>query len=116
MPVKKRKIGEVLVVEFEDAKMLDEAGIIEVGDELAAAVDECDGKKMLLDFSAVSFMSSSMIGKIVFLDKDCKKKGVDLRICSIAPSIMEVFNLMHLNKVLKIHKNPDEGLHGFGRI
>lgn len=114
MAVKLRTEGKVLVVEFEDAKMLDEAVINEVGNELMTVVDQCEGKQMLLDFSAITFMSSSMIGKIVFLNKDCKAKGVDLRLCSINSNVMEVFSLMNLDKVLSIYPSYKQALESFG--
>ena len=114
MAVKSRTEGRVVIVEFEDSKMLDEAVINEVGNELMALVEQCEGKQMLLDFSAITFMSSSMIGKIVFLSKDCKAKGVDLRLCCINANVMEVFSLMNLDKVLSIYPNYEQAKESFG--
>lgn len=114
MAVKSKTEGKVLVVEFEDAKMLDEAVINEVGNELTELVSQCEGKQMLLDFSTITFMSSSMIGKIVFLSKECKSKGVDLRLCSINSNVMEVFSLMNLDKVLSIYGTSEQAMESFG--
>ena len=114
MAVKTRTEGKVLIVEFEDSKMLDEAVINEVGNELMELVDQCEGKQMLLDFSEISFMSSSMIGKIIFLSKDCKAKGVDLRLCGINSNVMEVFSLMNLDKVLSIYPTYEQAKESFG--
>ena len=105
--------GDVLVAEFQEAKMLDEAVINEVGEELMKMVGQCTGNKMLLDFSNITFMSSSMIGKIVFLDNDCKSKGVDLKLCSINANVMEVFSLMNLDKILSIYDDRDQAIAAF---
>lgn len=113
MAITTKTIGDVLVVEFEDEKLLDEAVILEVGDELMKLVPQCAGKKMLLDFRTIELMSSSMIGKIVFLNTECKKSGVVLKICKIGPNVMEVFTLMSLDKVLDIYDDPEKAIKSF---
>ncbi|MEE2639218.1 MAG: STAS domain-containing protein [Planctomycetota bacterium] len=109
-----RNVGDIVVAGFEEAKMLDEAVINEVADELNALVDQNEGGKLLLDFGTISFMSSSMIGKVVFLEKACKKKNVTMKICSINPSVMEVFNLMNLGKVLDLYDDGEAAIAAFG--
>ena len=72
MAITSRTEGDVVVAGFDEAKMLDEALINEVGEELGQLANQNEGGKLLIDFSNVTFMSSSMIGKIVFLEKECK--------------------------------------------
>ena len=98
--------GEVLVVYFSDAKILDDARIQQIGKDLTEMVSKAEAGKMLLNFQNVGFMSSAMIGKLILLSKKCKTDKVDLKFCNIAPNIMEVFKIMKLNKVFDIH--PDE--------
>lgn len=105
--------GDVCVAVFDEARMLDEAMINEVGTALKELVDTHQGGKLLIDFNNVTFMSSSMIGKIVFLEKDCKTKGVDLRLCSINPNIMEAITLLNLDKLLEIYGTVGEALEAF---
>ncbi|MEC9093975.1 MAG: hypothetical protein VX438_14800, partial [Planctomycetota bacterium] len=66
MAITSRTEGDAIVAGFEEEKMLDEAVINEVGDELGQLVNENEGGKLLVDFDNITFMSSSMIGKIVF--------------------------------------------------
>lgn len=106
---------DVVVVTFQEAKILDETQIERIGREfkgltLQASADH----KLLLNFERVKFMSSSMIGQIMLLAKMCKKDKVNLRLCSICPNIMEVFKLMGLQKVLQIHKTEEDALKAFG--
>ena len=72
--------GEVLVVYFNDAKILDEAKIQQIGQELVAAAENAANKKLLLNFEAVSFMSSAMIGKLILLNKKCKAADIKLKL------------------------------------
>ena len=41
-------------------------------------------KKLLLDFTGVSFMSSAMIGKLVLLHKKCKSAEILMKVCNIS--------------------------------
>ncbi len=107
--------GDVVVVTFQHARILDETIIRQIGEEfknltLAAAAD----RKLLLNFERVGFMSSSMIGQIMLLNRHCKNDKIKLKLCNISPNIMEIFTLMRLNKVLEIHKSEDEALEAFG--
>ncbi len=110
-----RKSNDVVIVSFRDSKVLDEMLIAQIGDEFSElTLEVATGKKLLLDFTPVAFMSSAMIGRILILQKQCMKDSVDLRLCGICPNIMEVFNLMKLNKVLKIYDDEPGALKAFG--
>ena len=105
----------VVVVTFKQVKILDETTIRQIGEEFKnLTIEAAADKKLLLNFERVEFMSSSMIGQIIRLNKQCKNDKVRLKLCSIKPSIMEVFNLMRLHKVLQIHAEEDEALEAFG--
>ncbi len=61
---------------------------------------------MVIDFTPVQFMSSSMLGKLVSVNKKCTEYKVKLKLCGITPEIQEVFKITKLNKVFEIQ--PDE--------
>ena len=104
-----------MVVNFTDAKILDEARIQQIGKEMmemAAAAER--NKKLLVNFQGVQFMSSAMIGKLVLLNKKSKAASVDLKFCSISPNVLEVFKITRLNKVFKIVADEEKALKDFG--
>ena len=103
---------EVLVVQFTAQKILTDTIIAQIGRELLALVDEAGGK-LLLNFQGVTFMSSAMIGKIVLLSKKCGSAKTVIKLCNIAPSIMEVFEITRLNKMFQIHKTEADALAAF---
>jgi len=111
-------IGEkldVVVVTFNDAKILDEATIREIGLDFAKLTLEASGdRKLLLNFAQVNFMSSAMLGQIMKLAKQAKNDKIDLKLCEITPDIMEIFKLTKLDKVLDIHKTEAAALEAFG--
>jgi anti-sigma B factor antagonist len=106
---------EVKVVYFNDAKILDEVRIQQVGQELMEMVDNATGGKMVVNFDNVTFMSSAMIGKVILLNKKCKTNNVKLKLCNISDNVMEVFKLMRLNKLLDIQKNEEKALASFDK-
>lgn len=103
---------DILLVQFTSQKILSDVLIAQIGRELLELADEANGK-MVLDFQGVTFMSSAMIGKIVLLNKKCKAANTIVKLCNIAPSIMEVFEITRLNKVFSIYESVDEALKSF---
>ena len=104
---------DVTVCYFEASKILDEAVIQALGQQLAQAADQAVSKKLLVNFRGVSFMGSAMIGKVILLNKKCKDAGIDLKLCEISENVMEVFKLMKLHKKLDIYKSEDKALDAF---
>ena len=113
--IKTREEGDVLVAYFTDAKILDEAKIQQIGSELNALVGTTPNGRLLLNFRNVAFMSSAMIGKIILLNNKCKQASVDLRLCDIADSVLEVFKLMRLNRVLNIQKSEEKAIESYDK-
>ncbi len=112
-----RDRNDVVVATIQPAKILDELTIRKIGEEFKNLTLEAGAdRKLLLNFERVSFMSSSMIGQVMLLSRQCRKDKVQLKLCKISPSIMEIFTLMRLNKVLDIYKDEDEAIGAFGSV
>ena len=106
----------IWVVSFTESKILDEAKIQKIGDELIeAARNAQSSKKLLVNFSGVGFMSSAMIGKLVLLNKHCKQDGVALKLSDISGNVSEVFQILKLNKVFEIYKTEEKALKSFDK-
>ena len=112
--LKSREEDGVLIVNFTDAKILDEARIQQIGAELMEMIAAASqNKKMLLNFQGVQFMSSAMIGKLVLLNKKAKTSEIDLKFSTISPNVLEVFKITRLNKVFKIYPDEEKALKAF---
>ncbi|TWT94161.1 STAS domain-containing protein [Neorhodopirellula pilleata] len=107
--------GDVLVVGFTDVKILDSQRIELIGRELKEAVPSAAHKRMVLNFSGVSFMSSAMITKLVMLNKHCKAQGVALKFCQVSPNVMEVFKITKLNKLFDIQDTEEKAISSFDK-
>jgi anti-sigma B factor antagonist len=117
MPTHKRidvsKVGDVSVVRFLDKKILDEAGIQELGGELFSLVEHDNRKAILLSFTNVDFLSSAALGKLITLDRKVKSAKGRLKLSNIRPEILEVFQITKLNKVFDIRGEEAEAIAAF---
>jgi anti-sigma B factor antagonist len=107
------EVGDVSVVRFVDRKILDEANIQELGQELFQLIEEENRKSILLNFSSVEFLSSAALGKLITLDKKVKARGGKLKLSNIRPEIYEVFAITKLNKLFDIKDDEADALASF---
>lgn len=110
-----QKNGDVIVVYFNDAQILDQLKIQEIGKELIKAMDRAEGRKLLINFQDVKFMASAMLGNLTSLHKKCREAKVDLKLCCIHPDILEVFKITRLDRVFDIYDDEAEAISAFGR-
>src|SRR5882672_11496358 len=106
-------IGDVAVVNFVDKKILDEQNIQMIGDDLFRLVDELGRRKVLLNFANVEFMSSAALGKLITLHRKLQAVQGKLVLCNISKSILEVFKITKLDKLLTIVPDEQAGLQAF---
>ena len=107
------KVGDVTVVTFIDKKILDEAGIQELGAELFSLVEHDNRRSMVLNFSNVDFLSSAALGKLITLDRKMKAAKGRLKMSNIRPEVLEVFQITKLHKVFDIRDEEAEAISAF---
>ncbi len=107
------QVGDVTVVRFVDRKILDEANIQELGQEMFRLVEDEHRSKLLLNFSSVEFLSSAALGKLITLDKKVKAHAGKLKLSNIRPEIYEVFAITKLNKLFDIKDDEADALASF---
>ena len=73
-------------------------------------IDRDEIKKVILNFSAVSFMDSSGIGAVIGRYKKINSRGGTLCVVNVDERINRVFELSGLYKIIKQYKNIDEAL------
>ncbi|HEY4232802.1 MAG TPA: STAS domain-containing protein [Lacipirellulaceae bacterium] len=92
----------IMTVLFMDARILDENKLEELGKDLIDLLNKTTEERVILDFRNVQFMSSSMLGKLVLVQKKCKEFKAQLKMCGISPDIREVFKITKLDKLFDI--------------
>ncbi len=107
------KVGKVTVVRFADRKILDDANIQQIAQELQQVAEAEGAGPLLVNFSEVEFLSSAALGKLIIFDKKIKSLGGNLKLSNIRPEIYEVFAITRLNRVFDIRDDEADALAAF---
>jgi anti-sigma B factor antagonist len=85
-----------IVVYLSDTNIHEAARMQSLGTGLLAHCRRAasDGKRLIVDFSGVQFMSSAMIGKFVLLNKMAKQHSVPLKLQNLSRNVQEVFRVI----------------------
>ena len=106
-------VGDISVVHFRDKKIIEDRGIQELGQDLFGLIEVENRIKLVLNFSAVDFLSSAALGKLITLDKKVKAANGALRLCNIRSEIYEVFAITRLDRFFKIKDDEADALASF---
>lgn len=93
--------------------LLEGSDIERIGRDLYQLVDEMDRKKLIVDFSAVNFLASAMIGTLVSLHKKAQTIDGKVVLVGLKPNLKKVFKITNLDKVLNFAETESEGARQF---
>ncbi|MFT5526642.1 MAG: anti-anti-sigma factor [Pirellulaceae bacterium] len=114
--VESKHVGDVLLSVITQPTLRDTPVIEQCQTDLdRACLEAAADKKMILSFRNVKFMSSEMIRVVVKLHSRCKRDKLDLRLCNIAPDIMQVFQITNLTKLLTIVSDETAAMKSFNK-
>ncbi|MGA1862039.1 STAS domain-containing protein [Deferribacter thermophilus] len=100
------------VIVIDIPQRLDASNSQELKDLLAKYVSD-KKYKYVMNLSNTEFIDSSGLGAIVSKIAHCRANGGDVKIVVTNERIKEIFNITHLDKVLKEYKTVDEALGSF---
>ena len=106
---------DILTIQLTDERLLEEGQLKRVQDELLTLLEKTTEQKVVLDFTPVQFMSSSMLGKLVQVHKKCKEYKVKLKLCGIDPEIKKVFKITNLHKLFDIESDETAARKAFSK-
>lgn len=92
----------ILVIAVGDPRLVEDSVLEKLTGDVLELIDKSDEERVILDFSRVEFMSSSMLGKLVKINKRCKEYKTKLKIAGLSPDIKQVFKITKLDKVFDI--------------
>jgi anti-sigma B factor antagonist len=105
---------DVTVVSFQNVSVLDSANIEALGRNLLDLVEKQDTRKLILEFSAVRFMSSQALGLLLQLKKAMDPVHGKIVIAGTRPELHKVFKITNLHKMFIFHDGLDKALGEFG--
>ena len=108
-----REEDGVIIIAVESTTTLDEVAIQELADQLHKAADQAVERKLVLNISQASYMSSALIGNFVTIGKRCQQDNIDLKLCCVTPEISSLFSVMKLDTMFEIHDSEEKALAAF---
>ncbi len=105
----------VTIVQFTDPKVVGRRDIKLIGAELTKMVEENGVLKMLVNVKKLQYLSSAVLGKLISLHKSLRTNTGVLKLCNVAPTIYEAFEITRLNKIFDIYKSEAQALEAFMR-
>ena len=109
-----QEISGVTVVHLGSASILDGAAVDAIGKELFELIDSQARRKVLLDFSSVKFLSSSMLGVLIRMQKRAEAINGRVAILGLQPDLHKVFKITRLDKLFDFYDKEDEAMRSFG--
>src|SRR5947209_3410306 len=97
-----RRDDGIAVVNFLTPYLQTEEVIQRVGEDLFRLVDEEGFTKVLLSFTGVRFLSSSMLAQMVKLQKKMTKVKGRVRLSGLPPAMKEVMHVSQLDRLLEV--------------
>jgi len=104
-PIRISTEPECTRVEFTEKHVIDEVVIRQIGNELTKLVDSSPRPRLVVSFTGVEHLSSAALGTLLTVMNRVRAKDGQLRLCDIAPQILQIFEITKLNKVLRIEKD-----------
>ena len=110
---------KIAVSQQEDITVIFPGGKITLGDgdlELGQAVRaqlERGARKILVDFSQVSYLDSSGLGELVGCYTSSRNCGGELRVCGLNNRVLTLLKLTSLNQVFDVKETQAEALSAF---
>ena len=107
------QIENVTIVTFRSASIIDLPSVESIGRDLYTLVDDQAKRRIILDFSAVKFLSSQMLGVLISLQKKAKAIKGRVVLSGLRPELMKVFKITKLDKLLEFASDEADALKRF---
>ena len=108
------EVEGVRIIRFCDRHLFDEPTVREVSDQLFNAIPN-NGKpiRLILDFSGVELISSSLIGKLIVLQRRVDASQGKLRLCELSKTVDAVMKTTNLDRLFAIDRDRATALAAF---
>ena len=103
-------VDDVVVVTLLLEKILEQSDIQVLQDSIMPLLDEKTGINLVIDFTNVRFLSSSVLGLLIRISKKIYEIAGQLRLCSIDAKINEIFRITRLDKVFQILPDKESAI------
>jgi anti-sigma B factor antagonist len=109
-----RDVEGVKVVRFNDHQLFDERTVREVAEQVAINLPN-DGTpiNLIIDFSDVGLISSTLLSKLILIQRRVDATRGKLRLCELSPVLQQVFRTSNLDRLFTIDRDERTSLSAF---
>jgi anti-anti-sigma factor len=111
MNITSRKQKDVIIL-CPEGKITLGDGDQELGEAVRQALEE-GARKMIINFTKVTYLDSSGVGELVGCYTSIKNRGGELRICGMNSRIFGLIKMTSLHSVFEVKDTEEESLAGF---
>jgi anti-anti-sigma factor len=104
--------GDKAAVRFLLSHLREATDVAKVVSEILEVARGHDISILVLNFSHLKHVSSSLLSKLVTLNTEMKKLNVSFRVCGLNSEAEKAFRICHLNKLIPIHQSEADALGG----
>ncbi len=105
------KIGNVLVVSFNMENKLNVTVSQRIKLEITKLI--VPHTKLVINLNGINYIDSTGFGMMLSILRTCKNNNSDLKLCNIAPEVMELIKLLQLQTVFDIKNSVNEAVESF---
>ena len=99
-----QQMGDAVGVRFGEIRVLDGWTTEELKGEFSAAADREECRRLVVDFSGVTYLSSTMLQELVMLRRRMQSKGGLLTLVHVGSNVREILVVTGLDQVFDIVK------------
>ena len=106
-----KDVDGIAVVDFINDQLMFESSIVEeIGGELNSLISDHNYSKIVLDFSKVQYVSSTMLAKLAGLERHVGIAKGRLKLCGLGPILMDTFRIGHLDRLFSVHDDVESAV------
>jgi anti-anti-sigma factor len=108
-----RQEGTAAVVELLDDEISDLTTLADLSAELSDYIANEKPMRVLLNLNKVTFITSATIEVLLRTKRKVSSEGGQVKLCCLAPFILDVLQRLHLDSIFEIHASEADGLSSF---
>jgi anti-sigma B factor antagonist len=82
----------------------------DVGDQLLRLVENEGHTQILLNLNGIRYLSSTMLGRLVSVNRKLEQANGRLRLCCLSPVVSDIFRISRLDQVFAIYDDEQTAL------
>jgi len=111
--LKSETIDGVTVVLLLNERIVDDLTLIAVRDALNTFVDEHKPSRLVVNLSKVKNYTTPFLGTLIGTKARLKKFKGEMKVCCIAPDLMDAVKILKLDRELGIHSEEQAAIDDF---